>query len=32
VYTAGIPVLRTLAFFAGWVGTAMLVARLAGWM
>jgi uncharacterized MAPEG superfamily protein len=31
VYTAGIPVLRTLAFFGGWAGTAILVARLAGW-
>ncbi len=32
VYTAGIPVLRTLAFFAGWAGTAILVLRLAGGM
>lgn len=31
VYSAGIPVLRTLAFFAGWAGTALLVARLLGW-
>jgi len=28
VYTAGIPVLRTLAFFGGWAGIAILVARL----
>ncbi len=28
VYTAGIPVLRTLTFFAGWFGIALLVARL----
>ena|SRR5436190_9286311 len=28
VYTAGIPVLRTLAFFGGWAGSAILVARL----
>lgn len=32
VYTAGIPVVRTLSFFGGWVGTALLVARLAGWV
>jgi len=32
VYTAGIPVVRTLAFFAAWVGNALLVARLAGWI
>ena len=31
-YTAGIPVVRTLAFLGGWAGTAMLVARLAGWL
>jgi uncharacterized MAPEG superfamily protein len=30
VYTAGIPWLRTLAFFGSWIGTAMLVARLLG--
>jgi uncharacterized MAPEG superfamily protein len=30
VYTAGIPVLRTLAFFGGWAGVAILVARLLG--
>jgi uncharacterized MAPEG superfamily protein len=30
VYSAGIPVVRTLAFFAGWAGTVLLVARLAG--
>lgn len=30
VYTAGIPVVRTLAFFGGWAGTAILVARLLG--
>ena len=28
VYTAGIPVLRTLAFFGGWTGIAILVYRL----
>jgi uncharacterized MAPEG superfamily protein len=32
VYTAGIPVLRTLAFAGGWAGTAILVARLMGWL
>jgi uncharacterized MAPEG superfamily protein len=32
VYTGGIPVLRTLAFFGGWAGTAILVARLLGLM
>lgn len=31
VYTLGIPVLRTLAFFGGWTATMMLVARLLGW-
>lgn len=31
VYTLGIPGLRTLAFFGGWVGTVMLGARLLGW-
>ena len=30
VYTAGIPVVRTLAFFGGWVGIAILLARLLG--
>ena len=30
VYTAGIPVVRTLAFTGGWVGTVILVARLMG--
>jgi uncharacterized MAPEG superfamily protein len=30
VYTLGIPVLRTLAFFGGWAGTTILVLRLAG--
>lgn len=30
VYTLGIPGLRTLAFVGGWVGIAMLVARLLG--
>jgi uncharacterized MAPEG superfamily protein len=30
VYTAGIPVARTLAFFGGWAGIAILVARLLG--
>lgn len=28
VYTAGIPVARTLTFFGGWTGIAILVARL----
>jgi uncharacterized MAPEG superfamily protein len=32
VYTAGIPVLRTLAFFGGWIGIAILVLRLLGAM
>lgn len=30
VYAAGIPVARTLAFFGGWAGIAILVARLLG--
>jgi uncharacterized MAPEG superfamily protein len=30
VYSAGVPVLRTLAFFGGWAGTTILVARLLG--
>ncbi|MEO8155761.1 MAG: MAPEG family protein [Rhizobacter sp.] len=30
VYTAGIAGLRTLAFFGGWVGIALLVLRLLG--
>ena len=29
-YTAGIPGVRTLAFFGGWIGVAILVARLLG--
>ncbi|MES1195779.1 MAG: MAPEG family protein, partial [Steroidobacter sp.] len=28
VYAAGIPVLRTLAFFGGWIGIVMLIYRL----
>jgi uncharacterized MAPEG superfamily protein len=28
VYTAGIPVVRTLAFFGGWAGIAILLGRL----
>jgi uncharacterized MAPEG superfamily protein len=32
VYTAGIPVARTLAFFGGWGATLVLVARVAGWL
>lgn len=32
IYAAGIPVLRTLAFFAGWLATCALVARLLGWL
>lgn len=30
VYTAGVPVVRTLAFFAGWGATAVLLAQLGG--
>lgn len=30
VYTAGIPVARTLTYFGGWVGIVVLVARLLG--
>ena len=30
VYTAGLPVARTLAFFAGWGATVVLIARLLG--
>ena len=30
VYTAGIPVVRTLAFTAGWIAVAILVSRLLG--
>jgi uncharacterized MAPEG superfamily protein len=30
VYTAGIPILRTLSFFGGLIGIAILVARLLG--
>ena len=30
VYTTGIPVLRTLSFFAGWGATAVLLGRLLG--
>lgn len=30
VYAAGIPVARTLAFFGGWAGIVILVARLLG--
>ncbi len=30
VYTAGVPVVRTLAFFGGWAGIAILVGRLLG--
>lgn len=30
VYTAGVPVLRTLTFAAGWAATTTLVARLVG--
>jgi uncharacterized MAPEG superfamily protein len=30
VYVAGIPVLRTLAFFGGWAGIMILIARLLG--
>ena len=32
VYTAGIPLARTLAFTGGWVATVMLVVRIAGSM
>ena len=31
-YTAGVPGIRTLAFFAGWGASAALVARLLGWL
>jgi uncharacterized MAPEG superfamily protein len=30
VYTAGIPVIRTLAFFGGWFATLVLILRLMG--
>jgi uncharacterized MAPEG superfamily protein len=30
VYAGGIPVLRTLAFFGGWVATVILILRAAG--
>lgn len=30
VYTAGVPGLRTLAFFGGWIAIAVLVLRLLG--
>lgn len=30
VYTAGIPVVRTLAFFGGWGATLVLIGRLLG--
>lgn len=30
IYTAGIPVVRTLAFFGGWAGIAIHVARQPG--
>jgi uncharacterized MAPEG superfamily protein len=32
VYTAGIPVLRTLAFAGGWIAQVILVLTIAGWM
>lgn len=32
VYTAGVPGLRTLAYFAGWGATVALVARVLGWL
>ncbi len=32
VYTAGIPVMRTLAFFGGWGGIVILVLRALGMM
>lgn len=32
VYTAGVPVVRTLSFFGGWAGIAILIARLLGWL
>jgi uncharacterized MAPEG superfamily protein len=32
VYTAGLPVARTLAFAGGWVAQVMLVLAIAGWM
>jgi uncharacterized MAPEG superfamily protein len=32
VYTAGIPVVRTLAFVGGWIGQVILVLAIAGWI
>jgi uncharacterized MAPEG superfamily protein len=32
VYTAGIPVLRTLSFAGGFIGQAILVLAILGWM
>lgn len=31
VYTAGVPVVRTLAFAVGWGATCALIGRLLGW-
>jgi uncharacterized MAPEG superfamily protein len=32
IYAAGIPVLRTLSFACAWIGQAILVLAIAGWM
>jgi uncharacterized MAPEG superfamily protein len=32
VYTAGVPVVRTLAFVGGWIGQVILVLAIAGWI
>ena len=32
VYTAGVPVLRTLAFTAGWVAQIVILLTILGWM
>lgn len=32
VYTAGIPVVRTLAFLAGWCAQIVIIATILGWL
>ena len=32
VYTAGIPLMRTLAFTAGWVAQVVIIAGILGWI
>lgn len=32
VYTAGVPIVRTISFFGGWIGTAILIGRLLGFV